>query len=171
MRKCTKDIEIDNEIIQAEYFVFDNNELNNIFNTPFNFWEKAEIFFRRTKCRIREIYYKVYYGFERMFKDYDTTDIFSVHSKFIERYYKILTDYKNNLHGHPCNLTEKEWDDILDNMLRHLYYMGEENVEKELEKSVSEDWSVSIKTTYEIMEKHKNEFFKLFSEYFYNLWD
>lgn len=171
MRRCTKNVEVDNEIIQAEYLIFDNNELNSIFNTPFNFWEKVEIFFRRAKHRMRDVYYKVYYGFERMFKDYDTTDIFSVHSKFVERYYKILTDYKNNLHGHPINLTQEEWDNIIDEMIRHLYYMDEENVDKELMMYMSEDCTPSCETIDEIMKKHKNEFFKLFSEYFYNLWD
>lgn len=170
MSKCTKNVEVDNEIVQAEYLVFDNNELN-MFDISFNFWEKVEIFFRRTKCRIRDVYYKVYYAFERMFKDYDTTDIFSVHSKFVERYYKILTDYKNNLHGHPINLTQEEWDNIIDEMIRHLYYMDEENVDKELMMHMSEDCTPSCETIDEIMKKHKNEFFKLFSEYFYNLWD
>ena len=56
-------------------------------------------------------------------------------------------------------------------MILHLYWMDENNVIKELEKDVPENWSLSLKTTQEIMDKHKNEFFKLFSEYFYCLWD
>jgi hypothetical protein len=106
-----------------------------------------------------------------MFKDYDVTDIFSIHSKFVERYSKILVDYKNSLHGHPINLTQEEWEVIIGDMIKHLYYMDEENVEKELSKGVPENWTPSCKTVGEIMDKHKDEFFKLFSEYFYNLWD
>ena len=49
--------------------------------------------------------------------------------------------------------------------------MNEDNIKKELSKYILKDWIVSDKTVYEVAEKHKNEFFKLFSEYFFNLWD
>ena len=51
------------------------------------------------------------------------------------------------------------------------YTYIKENVSEELEKDVSDDQTVSSKTVYEVMDKHKDTFFKLFSEYFYNLWD
>ena len=48
--------------------------------------------------------------------------------------------------------------------------MDEWTVIQELEKDVPDNWSVSSETVYEVMDKHKNEFFKLFSEYFFYLW-
>ena len=170
MKKYIQNIEIDNEIIRAEYFEMDDNEIK-YFDKSFSLMERIEMFFRRMKHRARDIYYEIYYGFERMFKDYDEVDIISLHSKFVERYYKILTDYKNTLHGHPINLTQEEWDNIINDMLKHLYYMDEENVEKELLKGVSKGWIPTIDIIEKVTEKHKEEFFKLFSEYFYNLWD
>ena len=162
-------VKIDGEEIQAEYFEF-NHEFNP-FDYSYNLWDKITIPFYRIKNTVRDVYWEIRYGFQRMFKGYDNVDTFETFAKFTERYYKILTDYKKHHNGYPANLTSEEWDNIVDDMLRHLYYMDEENVEKELSKDVPENWTVSSKTTYEIIEKHKNEFFKLFSEYFYNLWD
>ena len=175
MSKCsindthTTKVEIDGEEIQAEYLEF-SHEFD-LFNKKLNLWDKITMPFYRIKNTLRDVYWEIRYGFQRMFKGYDYVDTFEIFSKFTERYYKILTDYKNNLHGHPVNLTQEEWDGVINDMLRHLYYMDEENVEKELKKGVPEDWIVSSKTTYEIMNQHKDDFFKMFSEYFYNLWD
>ena len=51
------------------------------------------------------------------------------------------------------------------------YYMDEWHVTEELEKDVPDNWSASAKTVSQILDMHKDAFFKLFSEYFYNLWD
>jgi hypothetical protein len=68
-------------------------------------------------------------------------------------------------------MTVEEWDAVIDEMLYHLKYMDEETVTEELEKNVPEDWSASYRTVNPILEKHKDAFFKLFSKYFYDLWD
>ena len=159
-------------IEDAEYFIFDYNwwphkstkwyvRLCDIITTPYY----------KAKWHIREAYWEIRYGFQRMFKGYDSVDCFETFAKFIERYTKILTDYRKNHVGYVGTMTNEEWEAIIDKMLYHLYYMDEEHITDELEKGVPDNWSASNKTTYEILEKHKNEFFKLFSEYFYNLWD
>lgn len=166
--KVGKDI-----IENAEYFTFDYS----------NWWPSKKMkWFEKTwdiittpyykaKWHIREAYWEIHYGFERMFKGYDSVDCFETFAKFIERYTKILTDYRKHHVGYVGTMTNEEWEAIIDEMLYHLYYMDEEHVTKELEKDVPDDWIASNKTIYEILEKHKNKFFKLFSEYFYNLWD
>ena len=164
----TLKVVIDGEEIQAEYFEF--NYKHDSSYKP-SLWDKVTLPFYRIKNKFKDVYWKVRYGFQRMFKGYDNVDTFETFAKFIERYSKILTELRKDICGHPVNLTEEEWVGILDDMIRHLYYMDEENVIKELTKGTPKSWVVSGKTTDEIMEKHKNEFFKLFSEYFYNLWD
>ena len=127
--------------------------------------------FRRLRGKCSNVYYKVRYGFERMFKGYDSVDCFSMFSKFTERYSKILTQYKNTHWGYPYKVSSDEWDNIIDEMIYHLHYMDEDNVEKELSIGAPENCTPTCKTMNEIMERHKNEFFKLFSKYFYDLWD
>ena len=166
----TKEIEIAGEKITAKYF-----EPNGAFtiecNRRFNLWDNITLTFYRLKRKIRDVYWEIRYGFQRMFKGYDYVDTFDTFAKFIDRYTKILKVYKENMHGHPGRMTEEEWNGIIDKMLFHLYYMDEENVDEELQKDVPESWIVTCDTTYPILEHHKNEFFKLFSEHFYDLWD
>lgn len=161
-------------IENAEYFVFENIT----FEKEKTFKGKVEDFcstlavpFWRMKNISKDTYWKIRYGFQRMFKGYDNMDIIELYSSFISKYTKVLNEYKKNRCGHPWELSNEEWNDILDKMIYHLHYMDEDNVENELKKDMPEEWIPSYKTVNEIMNKHKDEFFKLFSEYFYNLWD
>ena len=172
--KVGKDI-----IEHAEYFVFDHSgwfehkKPRTLKEKLEDWWDDIIWPFRRLKSRIRDIYWEVRYGFQRMFKGYDYVDTFETFAKFIERYTKILTEYRKKHCGIPMEFvdSEEEWDDVIDEMLYHLHYMDEETVTEELEKDVPDEWSASLKTVGEIMDRHKDEFFKLFSKYFYNLWD
>lgn len=160
-------------IENAEYITFEHSDWlkkEEVYGFK-KLWCVIEDAYWKAKRWARETYWEVYYGFERMFKGYDCVETFSTFHKFIERYGKILTELRNNHAGYPYDLTEEEWDRVLDDMIYHLYYMDEHHVIEELEKDVPDNWSASAKTTGEIMNKHKDEFFKLFSEYFYNLWD
>ena len=167
-------VKVGKDIIEnAEYFTFDYSD----WWTPKKMkwfeklWDIITTPYYKAKWHIREAYWEVRYGFQRMFKGYDSVDTFETFAKFIERYTKILTEYRKTHVGYVGTMTNEEWEAIVDEMLYHLYYMDEEHVTEELEKDVPDGWAASKKTTYEILDKHKNEFFKLFSEYFYNLWD
>ena len=164
-----KEVEIAGEKITAKYFEANSNY--EISNKVSDSWLNITLPFYRLKRKIKDIYWEIRYGFQRMFKGYDYVDTFETYSKFIDRYTKILKDYKDNMHGHPGRFSEAEWNAIIDKILMHLYYMDEDNVDEELSKDVPESWIVTWDTSGPIMEKHKNEFFKLFSEYFYDLWD
>lgn len=158
-------------IEDVEYLVFEHNGKLGLNEPEFTLWDKITIPFYRAKHKVKRMYWEVRYGFQRMFKGYDNVDTFEIFDRFIERYIKIITEFRNNHCGYPYNLTEEEWDNVLDEMLYHLHYMKEDDVIEELKKDVPKSWNPSYKNINEIMEKHKNEFFKLFSEYFYNLWD
>lgn len=165
------------DTIEAEYFTFNH----------FDLWKKKKIKtfkdviesvcdvittpYYVVKGNIRDVYFEIYYGFQRMFKGYDEVDTFETFAKFVERYSKILTSYRKHHCGYCGEMTEEEWDAVIDEMIYHLHYMDEETVTEELERDVPDDWSVSTITVYEVMDKHKDAFFELFSKYFYHLWD
>ena len=168
--------QVGRDIVEAEYFILSKAELDLGLNMSEDtlwekIWDEITIPFCRVKNKIKDIYYEVYYGFQRMFKGYDCVETFETFSTFIERYEKILTEYKNCMHSYPACMTWEEWNNIVDEMIYRLHYMNEDNVIDELRKNVSEDWYPNYKTTSEIMNRHKDEFFKLFSEYFFDLWD
>ena len=170
----TATAKVGRDIIEnAEYFVFDFSDwwAPKKMKWYEKMWDVITTIFYRVKHKVRDAYWEVRYGLQRMFKGYDVVDTFETFAKFIERYTKILIEYRKTHVGYVGTMTNEEWEAIIDEMLYHLYYMDEEHVTDELEKDVPDDWVASNKTTYEILEKHKDEFFKLFSEYFYNLWD
>lgn len=164
----TKQVTIAGETITAEYF---ENEfsLRSPKNRTSDLWYIITLPFFRLKIKVIAFYWDIRYGIQRMFKGYDNVDTFSLCYKFMDRYYKILTEYKKNMRGYPGRITEEEWKDIIDKMIFHLYYMDDDRIDEELMKDVPDSWIPTWKTTGEIMEYHKTEFFKLFSEYFYDL--
>lgn len=166
-------VTVGKDTIEAEYFVFECSDWWN--PKKMNFFEKVlDIIttpYHKAKWWIREAYWEVRYGFQRMFKGYDVVDTFETFAKFIDRYTKILTEYRKKHVGYVWGMENEEWEAIVDEMIYHLHYMDEETVTEELEKNVPDDWSASHKTINEIMDKHKDAFFELFSKYFYDLWD
>ena len=166
-------VQIGRDIIEAEYFTFADSDFLKFKEESKleKFWDIITTPYYKSKHIINKVYWGCRYGFERMFKGYDSVDTFKTFAKFVERYTKVLKEFRNHHWGYPSNLTADEWNNILDEMVYHLHYMDEDNAREEFEKDVPDDWTVSIKTLNNVMEMHKDEFFKLFSEYFYCLWD
>ena len=124
----------------------------------------------RIKFKYWDIHRAIKFGFQRMFRGYSNQELYSFYYCFVERYIKILKDFKKHNIAYPINLNEEQWDKILDEMIYHLEMMDEENVIKQLSKNMPDDFIPNYKTVFEIMERHRKEFFNLFSENFYNLW-
>ena len=120
----------------------------------------------RLKLCIERIRSKIKFGFQRMFRGYDDSALWCIHGYFVDEYMKILKDFRANLHGYPGYMESiEEWEDILDAMIHHLTFMSEDLYFKD-EYS---NWS--YRDIDKSMEYHKEEFFKLFTKYFYHLWD
>lgn len=167
-----KDVTINNETIKDVKFTsYEDIWQDNPLRPKWTFWDKITIPFYRGRQIISDTYYRIRRGFQRMFKGYDDYDVFELFSGFISRYNKILTDYRKTHYGYPADLTEEKWDAIIDEMLHHLKFMDETYVEDSLCEGMPEHWLPDNMMVYEIMKRHKDEFFKLFSKYFYNLWD
>lgn len=180
--KKTKEFIIfsDGHGFDVECYIYKKTYLSDYLNTkePKTFkdkllylWDAITTPFYRIKHSVRNTYWNVRYGFQRMFKGYDSVDTFETYQKFIDRYTKILTEYREKHVGYVGTMTNKEWESIIDRMICCLYFMDEQNVRNELEDNIPDNWTVSQESIDNIMSKYKDEFFKLFSEYFYNLWD
>lgn len=105
---------------------------------------------------IRELGHQIRYAWQRAWRGYDDTQWWGMDYSFISLYESLLTELKTNLHGHPVNLTPEEWEDILNTMVELLKEMKDED---------------SLIDNYEHEEEIKDEFFRLFSLHFYDLWD
>ena len=106
---------------------------------------------------------------------YDEYATWETFDWFIDTMREILTSYRKNHIGYPVPLTDreydeekvvKEYDEGLDKMISLLDDMDESNP-----KYKAEEYKNSSKDKYEEMYAAKDEFFKMFAEYFYCLWD
>ena len=159
------------EHIEYEDYSDSVARLREMMDTKFTLWDRITIPFCRLKYEVKKVIQSIRYGFQRMFKGYDNVDVFDTFYQFSKRYHKIFIELRKSNCSYPYNMTEEEWDNILDRMITHLYYMDETNVVNKLENDAPKGLSPSYSAIHKVMNKHKEEFFKLFSEYFYNLWD
>ena len=124
----------------------------------------------RIKNTFWDVYRAIKFAFQRMFRGYDDSDSYDFLHNFIDRNYKLLNHFYKTHKSHPLVLSEKQWNDILQDMCKHIYMMDEYNVRKYLKSGMPEGWEPAGDAIYEIMIRNKNEFFDLMKEHFYDLW-
>lgn len=134
------------------------------------FWYTITCIPYRIKNTFWNVYSTIKFGFQRMFRGYDNADVWEFHWNFVNRNIKLIKHFKKHNNGYPYNLTEEQWNEILDEMLFHLEMMDECKVRKQLKQGMPEGWRPATNSVYEIMERHKNDFFDLMKEHFYDLW-
>lgn len=171
----TKEVEVGGEIFAVQYFEYipeSNYSFNKQSGLP-KLRSKITTLFHRIKFKTRKTWWDIRHGFERMFKRYDEDDVFDMSDSFINRYHKILVDYRENCYRYPSTMTKEEWRGVTDEMLYHLDFMNEDFIETvidETDEDTPANWLPTTKTIHEIRDWHKNKFFELFSKYFYDLW-
>jgi hypothetical protein len=98
---------------------------------------------------------------------YDEYATWETFDWFIDTMKPVLASYSKNHHGYPCDFENSgEWYKITDHMVELLDLMDECNPKYET-KEYANDYDRQRTE----MHAAKDEFFQLFSKYFYNLWD
>lgn len=146
---------------------------------------------------LRELRWKLRHAWCRAWTGYDDVDFFECFEMFRRRMIRILEDFINRGNGllnlpqeseHYNELLEKfpggYFDDentklIYQTMIFHLQLMDEDYVEKILygNNVYDDDYEIGCrsiedyKRIYSIMRQNKNAFMKLFSLFYYDLWD
>ena len=114
---------------------------------------------------------------QRFKRGYAYRDVWEMYDWFIKTAKPMLVHLRNHHCGVPMEFENNEdgWDDILDEMIRCLDMMDEENVYDHFGFGSWGYWKKMNKEDYEniyrTMEENKNCFFELFSKYFYDMWD
>ena len=156
---------------------------------------------RKEKIKLRHFFFffrrEIRYACRRAWIGYDDVDMFECFEMFRRRMIRILEDFIN--HGnallnlpqeseHYNELLKKFPEGYLDEestkliyqtMLFHLHMMDEDYVEKKLYGSnvYDDDYEIGCrsiedhKRIYSVMRQNKNAFMKLFSLFYYDLWD
>ena len=146
---------------------------------------------------LRQLRWELKYAWRRVWIGYDDVDFFECFEMFRRRMIRILEDFINHGNGllnlpqeseHYKELLKKfpEWyfDEentklIYQTMIFHLQMMDEDYVEKILYGNNVYDDNYEVgcrsiedhKRIYSVMRQNKNAFMKLFSLFYYDLWD
>ena len=93
---------------------------------------------------------------------YNKYALFSPYYYFMEVFSEILKEFKDNLHGCPLEFEDgSQWVEILEEMISLL---------KDMDEMYEDNWN-EFEYIGNNIHKAKEQFFKLFSKYFYDLWD
>lgn len=79
-------------------------------STKTTLWDKITLPLYRFVHKVKNVYWNIRYGFQRMFKGYDNVDVFDTFSKFTDRYSKILAEYRKSHVGYAGAMTLDEKD-------------------------------------------------------------
>ena len=127
--------------------------------------------------------------FQRGKRGWSSKDTWSFSGYLSEVIYKGLSHLKKNMHGHPCDLTEGQWIDILNKIINtfetaqeisdgNVWYIptkqwDEKNYKKicELTKEQNKNYEQNVRVLSKHQSKEFEEGFKLFEKYFFSLWD
>jgi hypothetical protein len=105
---------------------------------------------------------------------YDEYATWETYNWFIDTMKSVLTKYNSNRYGikiitgnwSDIEENEKAWNDVINRMIELLDLMDRSNP-----KYDTEEYDTDYEKKDSEMEAAKEEFFQLFSEYFYYLWD
>lgn len=107
--------------------------------------------------KLRELRYELKYAWQRVWVGYDDTFVFDMDNTFIKLYKKLFKELLENGISYPYEMTFGEWKDVQEKFIDLLEKIDVDSFD------IFENKDEIIKT--------KNEFFKLFSKHFYDLWD
>ena len=146
---------------------------------------------------LRQLRWELKYAWRRVWIGYDDVDFFECFEMFRRRMIRILEDFINHGNG-LLNLPQESehynellkrfpegyFDEehtklIYQTMIFHLHMMDEDYVEKKLygNNIYDDDYEVDYrsigdyKRIYSVMRQNKDAFMKLFSLFYYDLWD
>lgn len=145
----------------------------------------------------RELRWELKYAWRRAWRGYDDVDFFECFDIFRRRMIRILEDFINHGHAYLTIPTQSEhYNELLKRfpegyfdeehteiiyrtMIYHLQMMDEDYVEKILygNNVYDDDYEIDcrsiedIKKINSVMEQNKDAFMKLFSLFYYDLWD
>jgi len=152
---------IDDAVKNDTYMTVD--EMFDKLSQPLTAKESIRLFFSSKKRLLKDTYYKIKYGFQRMFRGYDDPEVFELFDSFLIKYRKILKDFRKCGNSYPSEFNSyDEWAKVLDEMINHF----------ELSDAFHNYYKdIKYKEAEPIAYEHGNKALEMFVKYFWDLWD
>jgi hypothetical protein len=136
-------------------------------------------FFKRHKgqkirYKIKDLMSEIRLAFQRAWQGFDYSEVWNINTCFIERMNLMLPHLLKYHVAHPGDMTNEEWESILQNMIDEFYLADEENFIDFYQNKYSINM---LKDNYDIMaycneyNQHKEKALDLFVKHFDALWD
>ena len=117
----------------------------------------------RLPRRLKQVKWKRFFRFkwQKLTRGWDDSETWCLRSPFARFILPRLKRFKQLKAGHPCDITAKEWDEILDKMI----FAFESLLEEENNPNYEED-------VYEFNKRYKKiqEGLELFGKWYLSLW-
>lgn len=157
--------------------------------------------FRNIPQNFLNFFRNIKYAWQRATKGFCDYDVWALDHYYANLFFRSLIELKNTAHSYPANLTESEWENILNEMANCFYNCDEANevyadtLYEAFYEATSKDsaytWDpvqekMVLEETFERLRKKaseqavendklrtadKDKAFDLMKEYFFNLWD
>ncbi|MBP5462000.1 MAG: hypothetical protein J6Y20_07745 [Lachnospiraceae bacterium] len=140
-------------------------EEKNFLDVKWSVWDYITMPFYRVKVAVSDAIFNLKMRVQRFLRGYSQNDVWNMYYWFIDNARPMLMTLLREHHGYPCGMTNEEYEQKLSEMIRLLDLMDEDKADEYLGVPCGGE------SSYAFMEESKNQFFILFSELFYNLWD
>ena len=128
-------------------------------------------------ARMRRLQYKVTsaacdlrWRWQRFRWGYAWPDAWEIDTWFMRTAKPLLQNLLENHSSHPGDMTNEEWEAVLQEMIRCLELMDYKTAEAYLGRSATGN-KPSYHAVVDCIMEHKHRFFELFDDYFFALWD
>lgn len=135
--------------------------------------DEISTLFTRVKYEYSKVRMNIKAAYQRAWRGWADEDWWNIDLWFIKNMKPLLTQLREKTISYPSNLTFDEWHAILTRMIDCLEWMDYDEVLDKVtdEEAYRQGKKNKYDLAYDYVDKNKTIFFKLFAEYFYDLWD
>ena len=148
-------------------------ELHEYLNSKSTFWDRVTMPFQKLKARMVDKKKQRTFSRQRAKKGYSDLDAWEIRTWFVHRIVPMLREMSDKANSHPEEMEFEEWQALLRHMadLAEIMDTWEDGaIKMKLGIDENDNTSESLERIYKEKYKAKDEFFTLFSKWFYHLW-
>jgi len=115
----------------------------------------------RFRYRMSMVFSQIKFAFQRALYGYDNVELWNMDEIFISKYRRMLKNLLATSMSHPGELTEEQWKRVIGRMIELLEIMRTDEFD-------ASEWTLEAAKRKNLA---KDQFFRLFSRWFWDLWD
>lgn len=120
--------------------------------------------------KFKLVYYEIKYAFQRMFRGYGDDETFSIDYAFLDKYTKILKQFRTYEHSYPSQFDSyDDWAKVLDEMISY-FELSDDHHTAYCQDDFEYNYA-DFKYNEQLAFYYKHKALDVFIKYFDDLWD